>query len=101
MKHFEYKTHQNLRLKDLKLKSVLNTGLGNELDAKQNCHPDYYGEFSYSITDQEDSTSYCGTGDETWDVCTDYGRMTFDLGNCSTPVAYSSKFRLFYSRITL
>lgn len=64
---------------------------GYEDRAKQNCHPSFFGEFSYNITNLTNSKSYCGTGNENWDVCTDYQTMTFNTSVCNKTVAYSGK----------
>lgn len=62
---------------------------GNELDAKQECPSTFFGEYSYNVTDIAAGSEYCGNGDEKWDVCTDYSRMTFDYSICNTEISYS------------
>lgn len=79
---------------------VFNTILheGFESDAVQNCHPDFYGEFSYTITDQAANETFCVPESEVWDVCTDYQKMTFNYTQCNHTVAYSRKLQTFCSR---
>ncbi|XP_053400097.1 uncharacterized protein LOC123557767 [Mercenaria mercenaria] len=68
---------------------------GNELDAKQECPSTFFGEYSYNVTDIAANTDYCGTGDEVWDVCTDYEQMTFNYTICNTEIAYSGNGSVF------
>ncbi|XP_053400694.1 uncharacterized protein LOC123559173 [Mercenaria mercenaria] len=68
---------------------------GHEVDAKQECPSTFFGEYSYKVTDIDASTYYCGTGDEVWDVCTDYEQMTFNYTVCDSEIAYSANGSVF------
>ena len=63
---------------------------GHESSAKQNCHPSFFGEFSYNVTYVDASVSNC-TGNDHWDVCTDYQTMSFNTTRCNQTVAYAGQ----------
>lgn len=64
---------------------------GYHEQAGQTCHQDLQAAFSYTISDSENSLTYCGTGNEVWNGLTDTQRLTFDYNACSHPVAYSGE----------
>lgn len=45
--------------------------------------------------------SYCGTGSENWDVCTDYQTMTFNTSVCNESVAYAGKQTFYFDSCDL
>jgi hypothetical protein len=63
--------------------------LGNEVAAKQECPSTFFGVYFYTVTNKDTNTDFCGTGNEVWDVCTDYEKMTFNYTICSTQISYS------------
>ncbi|XP_060605877.1 uncharacterized protein LOC132758315 [Ruditapes philippinarum] len=68
---------------------------GSEVFAKQECPSTFFGEYFYIVKDLESKNSYCGTGNEVWDVCTDYERMTFNYTICDTKISYSGNGSVF------
>lgn len=64
---------------------------GFELNARQDCNSFIEGMFYYEIKNAETGESFCNTGNETWDMCSDPQRITFDYSVCPIEIAHSGK----------
>ncbi|XP_060559807.1 uncharacterized protein LOC132719876 [Ruditapes philippinarum] len=61
---------------------------GSFEDAEQDCPNDIRGQYNYTLTMSSSTT--CGLGNSSLDVCTDVTKPTVNMSLCSTPVAFSA-----------
>ena len=68
------------------------------MSAAITCPYNFLGVYDYTHT-SADGTQTCSSGNNLWDMCSDNTRMSFNLGQCPTKVAYSGQLEQLHSKV--